>query len=57
MSPLSAQGEWELCWLRTAARMAGDSELQQKVDRELQKRTRGAGHAAKEAGLLPVKGT
>ena len=46
MAPLSAQGKWELVWLKTAARMVGDSELERATDREIQQRKFGRGRAS-----------
>ncbi len=53
MGSLSAQGEWELHWLKTAAQMAGDAELGRAADRELQQRKSGRGSAPAETGDLP----
>ena len=53
MGSLSAQGEWELHWLKTAAQMAGDAELGKAADRELQQRKSGRGSASTETGDLP----
>ena len=57
MSPESAQGEWELGWLKTAARMVGNSELEKNVNRELQKRIGASRRVSDKTGVLPVKET
>ena len=53
MASVSALGEWELWWLKTAAQMSGDAELGKAADRELQKRKVDRGVIAVEAGVLP----
>lgn len=53
MSLLSAQGEWELGWLITAAQMSGDKELEAAAARELKKRKSGREGVAAETGNLP----
>jgi len=53
MASVSALGEWELGWLKTAAQMSGDAELGKAADRELQKRKTDRGVIAVETGVLP----
>jgi molecular chaperone DnaK (HSP70)/Tfp pilus assembly protein PilF len=53
MGSVSAQGEWELHWLKNAAQMAGDSALGKKAEAELQRRKTGRVSVASESGLLP----
>jgi len=53
MASVSALGEWELWWLKTAAQMSGNAELGKAADRELQKRKMDRGVTAEETGVLP----
>jgi hypothetical protein len=50
--PPARLSEWELGWLLTAARMVGDSELEEKARGELKLRQR-LPEGAEEGGVLP----
>ena len=53
MSSVSTLSEWELHWLKTAARMSGDTKQGKAADDELHKRKSGLSTGAAEMGILP----
>jgi molecular chaperone DnaK (HSP70) len=53
MASVSAQSEWELGWLKTAAQMIGDPKLGEAADRELRRRTSDRPDHSAATGELP----
>jgi tetratricopeptide (TPR) repeat protein len=55
--PVGSLSDWELGWLSTAARMAGDSEKQKEADQEIKGRARRAvsNQSADEERLYPLQ--
>ncbi len=53
-APVSSMSDWELGWLLTAARMAGDTRKEEEAKAEQMKRIQNRGRDEEEQGLLPI---